>query len=383
MSVANPPTMRVPYSYLSSQFPRDVRAAILVDIERLASTGDFTLGYPVRDIEARVQAFTGGLHAVGVANGTEALILPLRALGVGHGDEVITAANTFVATAGAIAMVGATPVLVDVDDTYTIDPQAIERAITPRTKAILPVHLTGTMANMPAIRDIWQRQCDGSRDLYIVEDAAQAMGATLDGKHAGAWGQAAGISFHPLKMMNVWGDGGMTVTTAASMDKRLRLLRNHGLATRDDATIFGTNGRISSLQAVVANHGIQRLPWAIERRRAAAKILDAELAPLAPRVKTPVHHPGVKPTYATYIIRTDMRDELKAYLLDSGIDVKVHYPVPLHLQTVGRNLGYAPGDCPVAERQAREILTLPLNEYLTEDQLAYVAESIRAFYRTH
>lgn len=382
MSVANPPTMRVPYSYLQKQFPADVRAAILADIDRLAESGDFTLGYPVKEIEQRVSEMMRGklepTFAVGVANGTEALILPLRALGIGHGDEVITAANTFVATAGAIAMVGATPVLVDVDDTYTINPEAIERAITPRTKAIIPVHLTGTMADMDAVNAVATQH----RGITVIEDAAQAMGATYKGDHAGGRSHAAGISFHPLKMMNVWGDGGMTVTRWGWMDEKLRLLRNHGLETRDDATIFGTNGRISSLQAVVANHGIQRLPWAIAKRREYAALLDELLAPLAPRVKTPIHHDGVKPTYATYIIRAEQRDGLRAHLLDNGVDVKVHYPVPLHLQTVGRNLGYAPGDCPNAERQANEILTLPLNEYLTPDQLAYVAESIHAFYRT-
>ncbi len=378
MSLATPPAMRIPYSYLGRQYPPAFAAEIMADIARLVETGDFTLGYPVREIEGRVEAFTRLPHAVGAANGTEALILPLRALGIGHGDEVITAANTFVASAGAIAMTGATPVLVDVDDTYTIDPQAIARAITPRTRAILPVHLTGTLANMPAINAVAIEH----NVTIVVEDAAQAMGATLHGEHAGSWGAAAGISFHPLKMMNVWGDGGMIVTTSAAMDRALRLLRNHGLETRDDAVVFGTNGRISSLQAVVANHGIQRLPWSIAKRREYAGILSAALADLAPRVKTPVHHAGVEPVYATYVIRSDARDALKAHLLDAGIDVKVHYPTPLHLQTVGRNLGYRPGDCPNAERQADEILTLPLHEYLTPDDLGYMAEQIHTFYRS-
>lgn len=372
MTVA-PARMQISYSPLKSQFADP--EPILADIAALARSGDFTLGRAVTEFEDRVKAFTGLPYAIGVSSGTEALSLPLRALGIGHGDEVITAANSFVASAGAIAMVGATPVLVDNLEDFTIDPVAIERAVTKRTKAIIPVHLTGTLADMSRVRFV-----ANTHNLHIVEDAAQAMGATIYSEHAGTLGDAAGISLHPLKMLNVWGDGGVIVTRSKTMDKKLRLLRNHGLANRDDAVLWGNNGRLSSIQAVVANHVIERLPDAIVRRREIAATLDRELADLAPRVMTPMRRKGSRPVHQTYILRCDRRDELKSFLLDRGVDVKVHYPVPIHLQTIGRSLGYKEGDCPVAERHARTILTLPCNEWITDDEVAYMSAAIHEFY---
>lgn len=369
-------TRCVPYVYLGQQFA-DAQP-ILDGIAHLATTGDFTLGAAVADFERDLAAFTGVPSAIGVSNGTDALSLSLRALGIGHGDEVITAANSFVASAGAIAMVGARPVLVDTDDTLTIDPRAIERAITTQTKAIIPVHWTGTLANMPLVMELADEY-----ELDIVEDAAQALGATMYGLHAGSWSAAAGLSFHPLKILHVWGDGGAVLTLSRDMDRKLRLLRNHGLETRDDAVIWGTNARLSTLQAVVAAHGLKTLPEAIVRRRALADTMTALLADLAPRVRTPVHHAGVVPVVANYQIRADCRDELRGYLVERGIEVKVHYPTPIHLQTVGRAMGYAPGDCPMVEQQAQETLTLPMHEYLTDDDLGYMADTIRAFYREH
>lgn len=365
--------MRVPYAYVDREFADP--EPYLDDLRDLARSGDFTLGRAVSEFEGRAITFTGLPHAVGVSNGTEALTLVLRALGIGPGSEVITATNSFVASAGAIAMAGATPVLVDVTDDFTIDPNAVEAAITPQTAAILPVHLTGQLADMPRLMTLANAYI-----LSVVEDAAQAMGATLDGQHAGSWGSAAGISMHPLKMLNVWGDGGIVLTKSRWMDASLRRLRNHGLASRDDAVVFGANGRLSSLQAVIANRVIQGLPRAIARRRELAVILNTALDNVE-QVRTPITRPGVNPVWMTYIIRADDRDGLRAHLLERGVDVKVHYPVPLHLQTVGQQLGYRAGQMPVAERHAREILTLPLHEYLTDDEVYYMADQVKAFYR--
>ena len=365
---------RVPYVYLGQQFAES--EPILDSIRELVASGDFTLGKAVAAFERDLAEFTGVPNAVGVSNGTDALSLSLRALGIGYGDEVITAANSFVASAGAIAMTGARPVLVDVDETLTIDPAAIERAITTQTQAVIPVHWTGTLANMPAI----MRVADDYQ-IAVVEDAAQSLGATMYGQHAGTWGASAGLSFHPLKILHVWGDGGAVLTTSPEMDMKLRLLRNHGLETRDDAVVWGTNARLSTLQAVVASHGLRRLPDALRRRNELAATMTGLLVDLAPRVLTPIHHAGVAPVCANYQIRAQQRDELRGYLIDRGIEVKVHYPTPIHLMTVGRAAGYIPGDCPVVERQARETMTLPMHEYLTEDDLSYVAESIRDFYR--
>lgn len=374
--------MRVQYSYLEKQFSDMTLAGILNDVGDLALSGDFTLGKAVSEFEGRVIAMTDLPHAVGVSSGTDALILSLLALGIGAGDEVITASNSFVASAGAVAMTGATPVLVDNLEDFTIDPEAIERAITPKTRAIIPVHLTGTMAAMPTIMDIADYlSARHGRQIAVIEDAAQAMGATLHGNPAGFYGETAAISLHPLKMLNVWGDGGVVVTRFESIARQLRLLRNHGLESRDDAVLFGTTGRLASIQAVVANHVIQTLPAAIKTRRRYAAYLDAALEDLAPRVQTPIRPVGVEPVHQTYILRCEKRDELQRFMLDRGVDVKIHYPKPIHLQTIGRRLGYNPGDLPVAERHAQTILTLPFNEYLEQGDLDYVVEQLWEFFR--
>lgn len=366
-------TRSIPYSYLARAFADP--DSILADIRTLVARGDFTLGEPVRAFEAEMAAYTGLPHAVGMASGTDALTLALLSLGIGAGDEVITATNSFVASAGAIHLTGARPVLVDISDDFTIDPEAVERAITPRTKAVIPVHLTGQIADMPALLAVVR-----PHGIHLVEDAAQAVGATLGGQHAGSWGEVAGYSLHPLKALNVWGDGGICLTRFARIDASLRLLRNHGLASRDDAVCFGANGRLSSLQAVVARHVLGRLPDALAARRRAAEILNAGLLELHPRVKVPLPRIGSHPSYTTYMLRCRDRDDLRAYLLDRGIEVKIHYPRPIHLQTVGYNLGYRAGDCPKSEQQAQEIVTLPCHEYLSDDDLTYMLEAIRGFY---
>lgn len=367
--------MKVPYSYLDREFAEP--DAILEDIRRLVMTGDFTLGYPVRAFEDAFSAFTGLRYCVGAASGTDALMMALRMLGVGPGDSVIVPANTFVATAGAVAMVGAEPIFADVTDDYCLDPDDLERRARPNTKAVIPVHLTGTVADMPRIVAVAR-----AHGWVVVEDAAQALGATLDGAHVGMWGDAAEFSLHPLKMLNVWGDGGMVTAHTPEADRRLRLLRNHGLESRDDAVLFGYNGRLSSLQAAVALRVIEGTPRAILRRRQLAERLTTELVTLGGAVLPPVTRPGVQPVWMTYIVRVPggRRDALRAHLLDRGVDVKVHYPAPLHLQTVGREMGHRPGDIPNAERQANEILTLPLHEYLTDNEAWYMLAQIRAFF---
>lgn len=374
MTVATTARRTINYSYLNQQFPLREIEAYLDDIRHLAFSGDFTLGYPVRDFEAKFSAITGQ-HTVGANSGTAALVLILRALGIGPGCEVIVPTNTFVASAGAVAMVGATPVFCDNLDDFTIDPASAEAAITPRTKGIIAVHLTGNMADMPMLRLVGL-----IHDLSLIEDAAQAHGATLDGKPAGSFGEAAAWSMHPLKMVNVWGDAGAVTTMDEDLADRMRLLRNHGLQTRDDAVIFGDNLRISSLQAAIACRVLDKAERSAERRRANALRMTQLLAPLSPVVQTPIVRSGVNPVYQTYIIRCEKRDDLREHLLARGIDVKIHYPKPLHLQTVGLEMGYSSGQFPVAERHARTMLTLPMHEFLTDDDLEYMATQIRGFY---
>ena len=365
--------MEVPYSYLPRQFAN--LDPFLGDIEQLAASGDFTLGKPVGEFEERFAQLCGLPYAVGVGSGTDALILSLKMVGVGSGDEVITSPNTFVATVGAIAMTGATPVFVDNSDDYTIDVSKIEAAITPKTKAILPVHLTGHPADMPAVMEIANR-----RGLKVVEDAAQAILASIDGQHVGSWGEAAGFSLHPLKNLNVWGDGGVIVTRSAEMNEELRLFRNHGLGNRDEVLMWGHNSRLDSLQAVVANRLIDQTESITQTRIDNAAFYDNAFSDLGEYVLIPPRRSNVKQVYHTYVIRVSDRDSLHTYLMDQGIRAKVHYPIPLHLQEAAQPLGYREGDFPVCEEHCRTIISLPVHEHLTQEELDYTATKLREFY---
>ena len=366
--------MRVPYSYLKRQFA-DVET-YLDDIRAVVASGDFTLGAAVSQFEENFARLTGLPHVVGVASGTDALMISLKAVGVGPGYEVITAPNTFVATVGAIVMTGARPVFVDVNEVYAIDPAKIEAAITPRTKAIMPVHLSGNPADMPAVMEIAQR-----RGLAVVEDAAQAILATIDGKHVGSFGAAAGFSLHPLKNLNVWGDGGLIATTSAEMAEKLRLWRNHGLKGRDEVAFYAHNSRLDSLQAVVGNRLLGQVEEITARRIANARRFDETFKELAEFITIPTRDERFREVYHTYVLQAKDRDGLVAHLLDNGVEVKVHYPIPLHLQEASKGLGYCAGDFPVCEEQCRTIFTLPVHQHLTEAELDHVIEQVHRFYR--
>ncbi len=366
-------SVRVPFSYLDRQFA-DLES-YLDDIRHFVRTGDFTLGAPLREFEARFASYCGVKFAVGVGSGTDALMLPLKAMGIGPGDEVITAANTFVATVGAIVMTGARPVFVDNEEGYVMDVGAVERAISPRTRAILPVHYTGNMADMPAIMGIAERH-----GLAVVEDACQAIGASVAGKVAGSWGAAAGFSLHPLKNINVWGDGGVVTTNDAALAERLRLWRNHGLRNRDEVAFYAHNSRLDTLQAVVGNRLIGELPTITARRIANAREYDRALADLEPMVRVPARGAGVKHVFHLYIVRVERRDELLRFLAERGVEAKIHYPIPMHLQEASRGLGYREGDFPMAEADAKRMITLPAHQHLTEREVRYVIQSVREFY---
>jgi len=362
--------MDVPYSYLNDQFA-DVDP-FLDDIRQLVSSADFTLGKAVGEFEGRFAKLCGLPYAVGVGSGTDALMLSLKMVGVGPGDEVITSPNTFVATVGAIAMTGATPVFVDNNEEYTIDVDQIEAAITPQTKALMPVHLSGNPADMPAIMEIADRH-----GLKVIEDAAQAILASIDGQHVGTWGETAGFSLHPLKNLNVWGDGGVIVTQSQEMYEKLRLFRNHGLATRDEISFWGHNSRLDSLQAVVANRLVDDVHSITDARIANAKHFDDGLADLGEYIVIPERKANVKQVYHTYVIQASDRDGLLGYLEEQGVEAKVHYPIPLHLQEAAKPLGYKEGDFPVCEKHCRTIITLPVHQYLSSDQLDYTIGHIR------
>lgn len=364
----------VPYSYLPRQFAEIDDT--LAEIKRLVRSGDFTLGKPVAAFEEAFARLIGTKHAVGVGSGTDALFLVLKALGIGAGDEVITMANTFVATAGAIATAGARVVFVDCDDKGVIDCAALEAAITPRTKALMPVVWGGQPPDMPRITEIARR-----RGLPVIEDACQGIGAAVDGKMCGTWGVAAGFSLHPLKNINVWGDGGVIVTDSAELRDKLRLLRNHGMSSRDEYAFYAYNSRLDSLQAVVGLREIANFRRITDARIANARRFDAALAKLGGKVRLPRRDPRETHVYHLYQFHAERRDELLKFLQGRGIEAKVHYPIPLHLQPASRDLGHKKGDFPRAEADAAATITLPVHQHLTEDEIAFTIASIEEFYR--
>ena len=366
--------MKVPYNYLDRQFDAAETEAILDKLRALVRTGEFTIGPPVLEFERRLGAMIGARHVIGTNTGTDALILALKALGIGAGDEVITQVNTFYATVGAIVAVGARPIFVDVDDQFAIDHTKLDAAITPRTKAVLPVWWTGLPPDLPAILDIARR-----RGLRVVEDACPATGGAFDGRPAGSWGDTAGFSMHPLKPLHVWGDGGAVTTSDDRAGEWLRLYRNHGMTGRDEVVMWGINQRLQTVQAVVANHVLDRVnPW-VDRRIEIAARIDAGLRDVG-EVMLPARPANRRSAFQLYMVRAQRRPALLKYLAEQGVEAKVHYPIPLHLQPAAKDLGYARGDFPVAEAQADDIVTLPGHQYLTNSEVDYMIDRVRRFY---
>lgn len=364
--------MAVRYSYLPQQFANI--DDLMADIRAFVATGDFTLGKALGDFEGRFAALIGTRHAIGVGSGTDAIKLALKAHGIGPGDEVITAANTFIATVGAICELGATPVFVDCDDSFCMDVAGIADRITPRTRAIVPVHLTGNMADMRVVMDLADRH-----GLVVVEDACQAILARLDGRTAGTWGAAGAFSLHPLKNLNVWGDGGVIVTDNDDLADRLRLLRNHGLRNRDEIAVMGCNTRLDTLQAVVGNWLIGQTQAITARRIAHAAHYDQALATV-PGLRIPPRPADQQGVYHLYMVFAEDRDGLLRHCHAHGVEAKVHYPIPLYLQEGLRFLGHRPGDFPVTDRHAGQIITFPADQHLSPEQLDEVIGVVRAYY---
>ena len=363
---------RVRYSYLAQQFSNPNN--ILKKIKEVVEKGDFTLGKAVKEFEGNFSNLLGVKNSLGVASGTDALKISLKALNIGYGDEVITVANTFVSTIGAINEVGAKPVLVDCDDSYCIDVELIEESITKRTKAIIPVHLTGTMPDMNRISEISKRY-----GLKIIEDACQSILASFDGEKAGTWGDTAAFSFHPLKNLNVWGDGGMIVTNDNTLADRIRLFRNNGIRNRDEVEVLGYNSRLDSIQAVVANSLLSQAVSDTDKRIANARYYDEALIEI-PQVKIPDRPESVKQVYHIYQIRVTNRDQCVKHCLDRGIEIKIHYPIPLYRQKALEYLGYKTGQFPVTECHSKEVISLPVDQYITQTEQDIVIDTIKEFY---
>lgn len=364
---------RINHNYLLQQF-QDSKA-IFIDIEALVRSGDYTLGKAVDAFEAQFQQIEHCRYAIGVGSGTDAIFLSLKALGIGPGDEVITTPFTFYATIGAIVTAGGRPVFVDIGPDLNIDASKIEQAITPRTKAIVPVHWSGLICEMESIRAIADRH-----GLFIVEDACHAIQAQSRGAFAGAFADTAAFSMHPLKNLNVWGDGGVIITNSEKIHDRLVLLRNHGLRDRDTCDVFAYNSRLDSLQAIVALHLMKKLDDITAHRIANAAFFDSQLGRI-PGIMIPYRDPNKKHVYHIYSILVEKRDELKSFLIQAGIDAKIHYPIPMHLQPAAREYGYHAGDFPAAESACRKTLSLPVHEFLTETERHEIVEKVREFYR--
>lgn len=365
---------KVQWSYLPKQFSAQNIEEILDLFRKFVPTGDFTLGKPVREFEEKFAAMIGTRQAIGVNSGTDALKLSLKALGVGPGDEVITTANTFIATVGAIAENHARPVFVDCTDNFCMDISQVEAKITSKTKALMPVHLAGQMTDMPALMELARKH-----KLPVVEDSCQCILGNIDGKNAGTFGNSGGFSLHPLKNLNVWADGGMIVTNDDDFAKVLRELRNHGLSGRDSVARMGCNSRLDSLQAVVGNWLIGQVDFITDTRIKNATFLDKSLGKI-PGITIPKRYSNRKLVFHLYIVFAERRDELLAHCKSKGIEVKVHYPVPLYQQEGLRQYGYKKGDFPVTDRHAASMISFPAHEHLTQEQLAYIVQTVEEFY---
>ncbi|MGN6577863.1 MAG: DegT/DnrJ/EryC1/StrS family aminotransferase [Nocardioides sp.] len=364
--------MTVPLVDLVAQFDEideELRAAL----ETLFATASFVGGPSVDEFERAYAAFLGVRECVGVANGTDALELAFRAVGVGRGGEVILPANSFIATAEAVSRTGATPVLVDVDPAYLlIDPDWVESAVTSRTQAIAPVHLFGQTAPVEEIHRIADRV-----GVPVVEDAAQAQGARRHGRAAGALGTVAATSFYPGKNLGAAGDAGAVTTDDPELARTVRLLGAHGSETKYEHEIVGMNSRLDSIQAAVLRAKLARLEKWNELRRQAAARYD-ELLENVPGLVLPTSAPGNEDVWHLYVIRVDNRDEVLRHLNDAGVGAGIHYPTPIHLTGAYRHLGQARGSFPVAEAAADQMISLPLHPHILPEQQEYVAQQLSA-----
>lgn len=368
--------MKIPLVNLQKQY-QHYKSEIDVAIQKVLDTSHYVLGEDVGIFEQKFADFCDAKYCVAVASGTDALLISLKALGIKEGDEVITVPNSFFATALAVSMLGAKPVFVDINpQTYTIDVSKIEEKITPRTKAIIPVHLFGQPADMDPIKKIADKH-----NLRILEDACQAHGARYKGRRVGTFGDIAAFSFFPGKNLGAYGDGGGIVTNNKDLAEKAYLYHVYGGKDKYNYSMLGFNSRLDTLQAAVLMVKLKYLDEWTEKRRQNAGLYDTLLSGMA--VTTPVVLDAVEPAFHLYVIRTDKdkRDGLAKYLNDNGIATGVHYPIPIHLQTAYKALGYTKGDFPHTERSSEEILSLPMCPELQEGEIRYIVDTIKEFFK--
>lgn len=364
--------MKVRYSYLKDQFSNC--ESLWKKLKKFVPTGDFTLGKELSVFERNFAKLIGTKYAVGVNSGTDAIKLALKILGIGKGDEVITAANTFVATVGAINEIGAKIIFVDCDETFCVNTKLLEKAINKKTKAIVPVHYSGYMCNMKDIKKISQEY-----NIPIVEDACQSILGEYDGKKAGTWGTMGAFSLHPLKNINVWSDGGIITTNNYKYYKKLKLLRNHGLLTRDKVEILGYNSRLDTFQAVVGNWLLPKARSIANSRINNARYLDKGLSKIN-EIKIPKRPKNQKIVFHLYMVFAKNRNYLYKHCLKRGIEAKIHYPIPIYKQKALRKIS---GNKKFynADYQAKNLISFPCDQHLKTKQLDYIIKTVNEFYK--
>ncbi|MFC3210892.1 DegT/DnrJ/EryC1/StrS family aminotransferase [Planomicrobium okeanokoites] len=368
--------MNIPMLDLSDQYKK-LKNEIIESLDEVMSSSQFILGGNVKKIESDIAVFSNVNNGIGVANGSDAIHIALQAAGVKEGDEVITTAFTFFATGGAIVRAGANPKYVDIDPiTFNIDPNKIEEVITDKTKAIIPVHLYGQMADMEAIKAIADKY-----NLIVIEDAAQAIGAKQNGKRVGELGTAATYSFFPTKNLGAYGDAGMIVTDNDDLAEEARVIRVHGSKPKYYHHVLGYNSRLDEMQAAILNVKFPHLEdWSNMRRKHAKTYTQLLNEKLSHIIQTPIVKEGNHHVFHQYTLRVPKRDELQAYLKEQGISTMVYYPMPLHIQPVFKELGYKDGDLPETEKAAKEAISLPMYPELPVEHQEYIVDKIMEFY---
>ncbi len=364
--------MRVPFVDLSRFFAKH-KTRILELTEEVGESGNYILGDIVEDFENDFAEYCGVNFAISVGNGTDAIALSLRALRIGVGDEVIIPANSFIATAGAVIEAGAKPICVDVDQDQNISLNAIQNSLSEKTRAIIVVHLNGNPANIQNIKNVFK----GSK-IRIIEDAAQSIGATLNGELTGSFGDCGCFSLHPLKNFHMFGDAGMITTNSGDLAKELKILRNHGLIDRDRCEVFSRNSRLDTLQA---SYGKYLLPYLDDWTDRVIKIAEYYNQNFEGLFYIPRTRDNVKSVYHNYVIQTPLRGELSNFLQLHGIDTKIHYPIPICEQPAWQNCSLPTADIPMVQRHKEEILSLPIYAELTDLEIEYVVDNVKAFYR--
>ena len=364
---------RIPITRLDQADP-ELLEELLAVVSRVARTGAFTLGAELEAFEAEFAAYCETTHAVGLSSGTEAIVLALRALGIGPGDEVVVPTNSFIATAEGVSLAGATPRLVDVDpSTHLLSAEALEAAIGPRTRCVIPVHLMGSTVDMTPLLEVAR-----SAGLRVVEDCAQAHGARYEGRRVGTFGDIGCFSMYPTKNLGAWGDGGAIVTADPTLDERVRLLRSHGEQPRYHHRIVGTTARLDALQAALLRVKLRRLEgWNDDRRRVGAMLREG-LAGSSVELPAPASAQGDH-VYHLFVVRTQRREALRSFLDDRGVSTAVHYPFPIHRTEAYAELGLGDGSLPAAEGLAEQICTLPLFPSMSDDEVAQVIEAVQDF----